>query len=106
MNRSSFHKVNLWLLAAALIFGQVGAGFFHDKHDAHETVVDLDHTVLLPHGEHCKICSVDWVHQFLASGSDIISVQQQRVVFEPTLSYSTISSSRLLTKDRAPPFFG
>lgn len=106
MNRSSFHKVNLWLLAAALIFGQVGAGFFHDKHDAHESIVDLNHTVLVRHGEPCNICSLDLVHEFLGSGSDVIWVQQQRVVFEPTLSYSTISSSRLLTKDRAPPFFG
>ena len=93
------------MLIVALAFGQVGAGFFHNKHDAHETVIDLDHTVLVPHGEHCKICSVDWVHQFLVSGFEIGSVEQHHIVFESVLSYSLIDLSRLLTKDRAPPIF-
>ena len=105
MNKSSFHKAYLLLLAAALIFGQVGAGFFHNKHDAHQTIADLHNTVLLPHGEHCKVCSVDWVHQFLVSSLEVGSVQQDHIVYEPTVSHSFINTSRLLTKDRAPPFF-
>jgi hypothetical protein len=86
-----------------LIFGQVGAGFFHNKHDAHETVIDLDHTVLVAHGEHCKICSVDWVHQFIASVFQFEEVEQVHNIHNSTLYYSLISSSQLLTKDRAPP---
>lgn len=91
------------MLIIALAFGQVGAGFFHNKHDAHETVVDLDHTVLLPHGEHCKICSVDWVHQFVASFFDIGSVEQNHIAYEPEPFYSIIDPSPSLTRDRAPP---
>jgi hypothetical protein len=108
MQKPAFHKINLkinlLLVATALIFGQVGAGFFHNKHDAHETVIDLNSTVLLPHGEHCKVCSVDWVHQFLASGFDIGSVEEEHISYEPVRVYSIINSSRLLTNDRAPPF--
>jgi hypothetical protein len=65
MNKAALHKALSITLTLALIFGQVGASFFHNKHDAHQTVVDLDHTVLVPHGEHCKVCAVDWVHQFV-----------------------------------------
>jgi len=88
---------------AALIFGQVGAGFFHNKHDAHETVIDLDDTVLVPHGEHCKICSVDWVHAFVGVDFDIDPVQAKISIPEPVSVYSIFNSPRLLTKDRAPP---
>lgn len=61
-----FNKIIAAVLISALAFGQVGAGFLHNKHDAHEAVVDVDHDVpvLLHHGEHCKVCAVDWVHQF------------------------------------------
>jgi hypothetical protein len=49
------------LLGAALLFNQVGLNFFHDRHDAHEfhVAIQKDQTVLLNHGEHCKVCSVE-----------------------------------------------
>jgi len=103
MNKALFHKIYSLLLIIALAFGQVGAGFLHNKHDAHEAVADLDHTVLVNHGEHCKVCSVDWVHQFVASYFDIGSVEAEHNRVEPVLCYSIIDPSRLLTKDRAPP---
>jgi hypothetical protein len=90
-------------LTIALLFGQVGAGFFHNKHDAHEAVVDLDQTVLVPHGEHCKVCAVDWVHQFVASSFEIVSVEEAFNFPKPISSYSFLDFSRHLTKDRAPP---
>jgi len=103
VRQSALQKANLLLLTAALIFGQVGAGFFHNKHDAHETVIDLNDTVLVPHGEHCKICSVDWVHQFVAGEFDFDFLQEQKVSF---LIFDIIESpdSVILYSDgRAPP---
>ena len=103
MNKALLHKIHSLLLIAALAFGQIGAGFLHNKHDAHETVADPDHTVLVPHGEHCKVCSIDWVHQFIAShffvGETITEFNSPAIV-EKSLF---ISFSRPLTKDRAPP---
>jgi hypothetical protein len=103
MSKTVFHKAYSLMLIIALAFGQVGAGFFHNRHDAHETVVDLNDTVLVPHGEHCKICSVDWVHQFVGSYFNIGSVEEKGNFPEPVLVYSIFASPRLLTKDRAPP---
>lgn len=91
------------MLIVALAFGQVGAGFFHDKHDAHEAVSDLDRTVLVEHGEHCKVCSIDWVHQFLVSNFDVGSVEQHHIAFIPAAEYSIQSFEQSLRRDRAPP---
>jgi hypothetical protein len=104
MNRSIFHKAYSLMLIIALAFGQVGAGFFHNKHDAHETVIDLDHTVLLPHGEHCKICSVDWVHQFVADVFGFDSLEIQPVSFVATDIIRVADSIILFENGRAPPF--
>jgi hypothetical protein len=103
VRRSALQKANLLLLMAALIFGQVGAGFFHNTHDAHKAITEHSRTVLVPHGEHCKICSVDWVHAFVGVSFDLGSVEEKRNSQEPVLAYSIPSSPRLLTKDRAPP---
>ncbi len=103
MNGSTFHKVGLLLLTAALMFGQVGAGFFHNKHDAHQTITDLDNTVLVPHGEHCKICSVDWVHQFVSPDLSFETIVEQPQSFEHTVRIVFISFSQSRASDRAPP---
>jgi uncharacterized protein YuzE len=93
------------MLIVALAFGQVGVNFLHNRHDAHETVIDLDHTVLVKHGEHCKVCAIDLVHQILAPDLSIELAQTEAplaVVFYHT---SFKSFSQPLTKDRAPPAF-
>jgi len=105
MSKPIFHRVQSLMLIAALAFGQVGVGFFHNKHDAHERVVNTDHTVLVKHGEHCKICAVDLAHETLAPHLKIVLEQTEAttpVVFDYT---SFALFSRLLTKDRAPPTF-
>lgn len=104
MSKILFHRTYSLMLIIALVFGQVGAGFFHNKHDAHETVIDLDHTVLVPHGEHCKICSVDWVHQFVGESLDFEFLAAQQVVFIATDILPVVDSIILFENGRAPPF--
>lgn len=104
MKNAQLHKINIMLLTAALIFGQVGAGFFHNKHDAHQTIVDLDKTVLVEHGEHCKICSVDWVHQFINESFEFESLEDQPVSFVATDIHEVVDSIILFENGRAPPF--
>lgn len=103
MNKTVFNRAYSLVLIVALAFGQVGTGFFHNKHDAHEAVIDLDHTVLVEHGEHCKICSVDWVHQFVISTLELPLVETDHNVAQTFFSYPLIDFSQSLTRDRAPP---
>jgi len=93
------------MLIAALTFGQVGSGFLHNKHDAHEAIADHDNgaPVLVKHGEHCKVCSVDLFNQFIATGS---YVDLPREVFQslPSTSFaSLIDAEFFLSSGRAPP---
>ncbi|HEX8059542.1 MAG TPA: hypothetical protein VF473_01340 [Cyclobacteriaceae bacterium] len=106
MRKTILHKVQSVMLIVALAFGQVGVGFFHNKHDAHEKIVDFDQTVLVKHGEHCKVCSVDWIHAFLAAGFVAAPDTEKITVAPPVVCKSLINLSRPLTKDRAPPTFG
>lgn len=49
------------LLSSALLFNQVGLNFFHDRHEAHEffAAARKGQTMLLKHGEHCQVCSLE-----------------------------------------------
>ena len=94
------------MLIIALAFGQLGAGFFHNKHDAHESIVDRDHTVLVAHGDHCKICSVDWVHQFVNESFEFDSLEEQPMSFVATWILRVADSIILFENGRAPPFRG
>jgi hypothetical protein len=49
------------LLSSALLFNQVGLNFFHDSHEAHAyyTAAKKGQTMLLKHGEHCQVCSLE-----------------------------------------------
>jgi hypothetical protein len=103
MSRAIFHRVHSLVLILALAFGQVGVGFFHNKHDAHETVIDPDQTVLVKHGEHCKVCAVDWIHAFLAADPDIEFPDEQRVVFFVLHVIESPDSIVVYGDGRAPP---
>lgn len=91
------------MLIIALAFGQVGAGFFHNKHDAHGSITDLDHTVLVAHGDHCKICSVDWVHQFLNETFEFEPLEGHPQSFYVTEILPVVDSIILSENGRAPP---
>lgn len=105
MNRTALNRIIAALLVSALAFGQIGAGFLHNKHDAHETIVDLatDQPVLLNHGEHCKVCAVDWMHP-----AEPVNYEAGTVAFENSFSIlpgvtSPSDASLSLKNNRAPP---
>lgn len=106
--KSTFHKAHALMLVAALIFGQVGAGFLHNKHDAHEAVVDLpsDQPVLLNHGEHCKVCAVDWVSQFVGEVFEFEVVRIDSNFLPPADVTSPADFILVLKSSRAPPVPG
>ncbi len=106
MNLTSLHKIHALLLVTALAFGQIGAGFLHNKHDAHEAVIDLDsdHPVLVNHGEHCKVCAVDWAHP-----SDLVFfafvLPDADYNFSAAVDVSSITDPEAISKNnKAPPF--
>ncbi|HZY80407.1 MAG TPA: hypothetical protein VFE50_12855 [Cyclobacteriaceae bacterium] len=105
MKSSKFYTILASALIAALIFGQVGAGFLHNKHDAHEAIIDLDNDapVLLNHGEHCKVCAVDWAHQFIAHNPEPVFVQEQSNFPKAHNTLPTLIPSKKETPGRAPP---
>lgn len=100
-----FKKTIALLLISALAFGQVGAGFFHNKHDAHETVLDLDHTVLVNHGEHCKVCAVDWVAPFIEEAFELPLVETSFIFLQPADASSPGDFNLIKKSSRAPPSF-
>lgn len=93
------------MLIVALAFGQVGVSFLHNKHDAHETVVDLDHTVLVKHGEHCKVCAVDWIHVFLGEDLQFDFLREEYISVSQASFPMPASAASIINKDRAPPAF-
>jgi hypothetical protein len=106
MEISLIHKVQVLMLISALMLGQVGAGFLHNEHDAHEAVVDRDsnHPVLLEHGEHCKVCAVDWVHQSDLVFFEFVSPSTGYNFLQPADVTSSRDVRPTLNNDRAPPF--
>ncbi len=109
MKKSKFHSSYAALLIVALLFGQIGAAFLHNEHDAHETTIeagfDLHQEVLLPHGEHCKVCAVDWVHQFLAASFKTTEEIRTNEFPVPRILVSLADPSLPSSLGRAPPIF-
>jgi hypothetical protein len=107
MKTTAFHKTSSMLLIMALLFGQIGAGFLHNKHDAHETVSEQhqqsNETVLLSHGEHCKVCAIDWVHQFVATAFVIPTEVRVNEFPAPKHFISLTDLSLPFSIGRAPP---
>lgn len=93
------------MLIAALMFGQVGSGFLHNKHDAHEEIVDLDSKlpVLVKHGEHCKVCSVDLFAPFINSTFSVGFPEEAQHSFESAAVNSLTDTTLILNSGRAPP---
>jgi len=92
------------MLVVALAFGQVGVGFFHNKHDAHESIADFDHTVLVKHGEHCKICAVDLIG-FLREDFDFDFLKGEYISVSQASFPLPANTASITNKDRAPPAF-
>lgn len=99
-------KAQAWLVIITLLFGQLGVGFLHNRHDFHEKVSfsTTEHgDVLLPHGEHCKVCAIDLFHQFVTNTTWIA---QEFLVANTAFVQSTSDYQLLVlfeTQGRAPP---
>lgn len=93
------------ILIGALLFGQVGVGYLHDPHTAHETPAAVNdiHKTFQKHGEHCKVCSVDLFVNMLAADNTLSvshAFQNGQGAYRPE-SPQHNNTSRV--RDRAPP---
>jgi hypothetical protein len=62
--KQRLHTIGLlWALTAGLLFSQIGAGYFHNKHDAHKNthILPVGKFAIQQHGEHCKLCAIDLI---------------------------------------------
>jgi hypothetical protein len=89
----------LVLLGSALIFNQVGLPFFHDSHKAHEffEASKQGQSLLLPHGEHCEVCSLEILFSVILP----ISTEVPRQVFVSEYNRRTIPGTVFVFSERA-----
>jgi hypothetical protein len=93
------------LLGAALLFNQVGLNFFHDSHEAHEyfAATQKNKTILLNHGEHCQVCSLEVLfHVVLPVSTEVpqpesVSEFSEKVIPQPVIVFTAFAQGR------APP---
>lgn len=92
------------LLVALLLFNQAGVNYMHDTHDAHAAISgDRSKGVILPHGDHCKICSIDVLFNLYFSVPSEYQVPRHEV--SVYLSRPTAQPIRVVTlaRNKAPP---
>lgn len=93
------------LLSSALLFNQVGLHFFHDRHDAHEyfEAAKKNQSMLLNHGEHCQVCSLEILFHVVLPVSTEVPLQ----VFVTEFNAQDCSGNVFIFFDRprgrAPP---
>jgi hypothetical protein len=105
VRKNRLHIIALIILGAALLFNQVGLNFFHDSHDAHEffEAAKKNQTMLLHHGEHCEICSLEVLFNVvLPVSTEVpqpvkISEFSEQVFPQPVIVFTALSQGR------APP---
>ncbi|HZY82761.1 MAG TPA: hypothetical protein VFE50_24730 [Cyclobacteriaceae bacterium] len=105
MKKSRRHTFAWIILGAALLFNQVGLHFFHDSHEAHEyfSAAKKNQTILLKHGEHCQVCSLEVLFNIvLPAGTEIpqpalVSDFQESIFPQPVVVFVALSQGR------APP---
>jgi hypothetical protein len=90
------------ILGSALLFNQVGLGFFHDSHKAHKffEASQKSKTLLLEHNEHCEVCSLQVLfHVVLPAATEVpaqIFVTEYSVKgsHEPVLIFCALAFGR------------
>jgi hypothetical protein len=94
------------ILGAALLFNQVGLNFFHDRHDAHEFFagVQKHQTILLKHGEHCQVCSLEVLFNIVLPVETQIPQPPVVCDFEEAIFSEPVFIFLALSQGRAPPF--
>ena len=92
------------LLIASLGLSQIGAGFFHNRHDAHKNTVVLNagEFAIQEHGEHCKLCAIDLITLFNVA-DELLSVQETARPSFLLPIVGLVSATKTFAKDRAPP---
>ncbi|HMJ70211.1 MAG TPA: hypothetical protein VK508_15010 [Cyclobacteriaceae bacterium] len=94
------------ILGAALLFNQVGLNFFHDRHDAHEffSAAKKHQTILLNHGEHCQVCSLEVLFNVVLPVSTEIPQPFHVSEFSGHVFPHAVIVFTVLNQGRAPPF--
>jgi len=93
------------LLGSALLFNQAGLPFFHDSHKAHEffEASKQGQSLLLPHGEHCEVCSLEILFNVILPVSTEVPTQvfvseyNERIFPGPVFVFSERA------RNKAPP---
>jgi hypothetical protein len=106
VKNKGLHTVAWIILGVALLFNQVGLNFFHDRHEAHEffSATKKNQTILLNHGEHCQVCSLEVLFNVVLPVSTeipqalAVSEFSEKVFPQPVIVFTA------LAQGRAPPF--
>lgn len=93
------------LLSLVLLFTQIGVAFLHDDHNSHRAVAKhlLNDEVLLPHGEHCKICSLEILFQLDIPSTTILSCDPIYLTFDDSYKCQDLRRFIHQSSDRGPP---
>lgn len=99
--------IAIWvLLSSALLFNQVGLNFFHDRHEAHEyfAASKKNQSMLLNHGEHCQVCSLEVLFNVVLPVSTEIPTQRFATEFNQKTDPQIVFICFDRTASRGPPF--
>jgi hypothetical protein len=100
-------KIAAILLLLTLLFSQLGVNFFHSSHEEHSLIkrASKNQSKLVPHGEHCTVCSIDLLHGLVFKESQIFSFH----TFTCTPNFNFVAalhkSGNTALSGRAPPLF-
>jgi len=109
VKKAGLHRTNTiaWiLLSSALLFNQVGLNFFHDRHEAHEfyDASKKHQAMLLSHGEHCQVCSLEVLFHIILPASTEVPTQIFATEYNEQVSPQTAFIFFDRANGRGPPF--
>lgn len=93
------------LLLADLLFGQLVVNLLHDRHVFHSPTQVGQHGEysLQAHGEHCKICALDILHNVIADSFILRDIHPQAIVMTAARTNDFRDISIHYIQDRGPP---
>jgi len=104
LSKQAVHIAISVLVGSCLLFGQLGAIYLHTRHDEHKAEVGkTENTVIIAHGEHCKICAVDVFNQQFEAVVNSYLVYHSPSVFAYQQEIFAPFNYLLLFNGRAPP---
>lgn len=95
----------MMILGSSLLFNQIGLHFFHNAHDAHEyfSAAKKNQTILLNHGEHCEVCSLEVLFNIVLPVSTELPSQTFSSAFVDQSVPESVLIYRAHSQGRAPP---